>query len=164
LSDRLKRLFQNAWFELVVRWLIGVMFVFACYHKIAEPARFAKIIYGYYLFPASSINLIAIILPYIELFAGAALILGIYPRSATLIINAMLFVFIVAISINLIRGHEFDCGCFSFGASGHGASAVHLLIRDIICFLFGLQVLFYRNPRKFCALQSGSILEDYSAQ
>ena len=146
-----------------MRWLIGAMFVFACYHKIAEPAHFAKIIYGYYLFPESSINLIAIILPYIELFTGAAMILGVYPRSAAFIINVMLLAFIVAISINLIRDHEFDCGCFSFGASGQGASAVHLLIRDIICFFLGFQVLFYRNSRKFCARQSGSILENLPA-
>jgi hypothetical protein len=158
----LKHLFQNNWFELIARWLLGAVFVVACYHKIVQPAHFAKIIYGYYLFPDAAINLIAIILPYVELYAGMALILGIYPRSAALVINAMLFAFIVAISINLIRGHEFDCGCFSFGASGKAPSAVHLLIRDILCFLFGLQVLFYRNSRKFCARQSGSILENLS--
>jgi len=158
----LKNLFQKAWFELIVRWLLGALFLVACYQKIIEPAHFAKIIYGYYLFPDAAINLIAIILPYVELFSGMALILGIYPRSAALIINAMLLAFIVAISINLIRDYEFDCGCFSFGASGQVSSAVHLLIRDIICFFLGLQVLFYSNFRKLCARQSGSILGNLS--
>jgi len=102
----LKSLFQKAWFELIVRWLLGALFLVACYQKIIEPAHFAKIIYGYYLFPDAAINLIAIILPYVELFSGMALILGIYPRSAALIINAMLLAFIVAISINLIRDHR----------------------------------------------------------
>jgi uncharacterized membrane protein YphA (DoxX/SURF4 family) len=161
-DTKLKSLFQKAWFELIVRWLLGVLFLVACYHKIIEPAHFAKIIYGYSLFPGDSINLIAILLPYVELFAGLALILGVYPRSAALIINVMLLAFIVAISINLIRGHEFDCGCFSFGASGQAPSALHLLIRDILCFFLGLQVLFYRNSRKLCARQSGSILENLS--
>ena len=117
LNSQIKRFLDHSGFELMARWVLGAVFVYASFHKILDPEHFAKIIYGYYLFPDSSINLIAIILPYIELFAGAALILGIYPRSAALIINVMLLAFIAAISINLIRGHEFDCGCFSFGVS-----------------------------------------------
>lgn len=148
---------------MIARWVLGGMFLFACYHKIVEPAHFAKIIYGYYLFPDFSINLIAIILPFLELFAGIALILGIYPRSAVLIINAILFAFIVAISINLIRGHEFDCGCFSFGVAGDTFSVAQLLIRDIVCFFLGLQILFFDNSRKWCVRQSGSILGNLSS-
>ena len=147
---------------MVGRWILGALFVGACFHKIVEPAHFAKIIYGYYLFPDVTINLIAIILPYVEFYTGMALILGIYPRSAALIINAMLLAFIVAISINLIRGHEFDCGCFSFGSSGQFSSAMHLLIRDIVCFFLGLHVIFYSKARKLCARQSGGILENLS--
>jgi len=117
LSTCNSKILQNSWFELIVRWIMGIIFLFSCYHKIVAPAQFAKIIYGYYLFPDVTISLIAIILPFLELFAGLFLVLGIYPRSAVLIINAMLFAFMVAISINLATGHEFDCGCFSFGDS-----------------------------------------------
>jgi uncharacterized membrane protein YphA (DoxX/SURF4 family) len=158
----LKSLFQNTWFELIARWILGGMFLFACYHKIIEPAHFAKIIYGYYLFPDDTINLIAILLPYLEFIAGVALIIGLYPRSAALIINAMLLAFIIAISINLIRGHEFDCGCFSFGAAGGTFSVLQLLIRDIVCFFLGLQILFFENSRMWCVRQSGSILGNLS--
>jgi putative oxidoreductase len=124
------------------------------------PAQFAKVIYGYYLFPDFSINLIAIVLPYLELFSGLALILGIYPRSAALIINALLLAFITALSINLIRGQEFDCGCFSFEEEGHSHSVLQMLVRDIIYLMLGLQVLFYKQSRKWCGRQSGSILKN----
>ncbi len=154
----MKRLLQSSWLELIVRWVLGSIFIFACYHKIIDPAHFAKIIYGYYLFPGYSINLIAIILPYLEFFGGVALILGVYPRSAVLILNLMLIAFIIAVSINLIRGHEFDCGCLSFSESGQTLSAIHLLIRDIICFFLGLYVLFFSNHRKLCFRQSCGIL------
>ncbi len=147
-----------------MRWLLGATFILACFHKIVAPAHFAKIIYGYYLFPDLSINLIAIVLPYLELFAGLALILGIYPRSAVLIIITMLLAFIIAISINLIRGHEFDCGCFSFGAAGNAFSTVQLLIRDSICFFLGLQVLFFDKYRRWCLAQSGSIRTNLSLE
>ena len=91
---------------------------------------------------------------------GIALILGIYPRSALLILESMLFAFIVALSINLIKGYDFDCGCFSFGERGYGYSALHLLVRDVIYFILGLQSLFFIKHRKWCILQSGSILRN----
>jgi putative oxidoreductase len=159
LNNNLKILFYSNRIELFIRWLIGITFIYASYHKITEPAHFAKIIYGYYLFPECIINLTAIILPYLELLSGIALILGIYPRSALLILEAMLFVFIVALSINLIRGYNFDCGCFSSGERGYGYSVLSLLVRDVIYFILGLQSLFYNKHRKWCILQSGSILK-----
>ncbi len=154
MKDSFEKIYHSAWLELAVRWFLGVMFVYASLHKIVEPAYFAKIIYGYYLFPAVSINLIAIILPYIELFSGLALVLGIYPRSGTVLLNILLFAFIIALSINVARGHEFDCGCFSFGKSDQPSSAKNLLTRDIIYFVMGLYVLFYSRVRKLCLKQS----------
>lgn len=153
-------LLNNSWLELVARWLLGATFVYASYHKIRFPDEFAKVVYGYYLFPDISINLIAIFLPFIECVSGVSLILGIYPRSAALIINGTLFCFIIAIGINIIRGHEFDCGCFSFGEKGYTSSAEELLLRDIGYFLAGLYVLYYRQSRRWCILQSGSMWRD----
>ena len=147
---------------MAVRWFLGVLFVFACFHKIASPAHFAKIIYGYYLFPDFSINIIAIVLPFLELFAGLALILGIYPRSAAVIINVMLLAFITVLSINLIRGQQFDCGCFSLGEAGYSYTAGQLLLRDVICFILGLQVIFYKGCRRWCFRQTGSIFKNIS--
>ena len=92
--------------------------------------------------------------------AGIALILGIYPRSALLILELMLFAFIIALSINLIKGYDFDCGCFSFGERGYGYSALHLLVRGVIYFILCLQSLFFIKHRKWCILQSGSILKN----
>ncbi len=146
-NDNIMKLCNNQWFEMFVRWLLGIVFVYASYHKIAEPAQFAKIVYGYDLFPNFSINLIAIILPYLEFYSGMALIMGIFPRSAVFIIDGMLFAFIIALSVNLLRGHEFDCGCTSFGEPGYTSSTTQLLIRDIIMFILGLYVLFFDKPR-----------------
>jgi len=133
---------------LIFRWVIGMVFIYASIHKIADPASFAKIIYGYYLFPDFSINLIAIILPFLELYAGVFLILGIYPQSAALVITGLLFFFIIAISINLIRGHEFDCGCFSFGSKGHTSSAFQLLVRDLFYLVFAVYLMLFKGKRR----------------
>ena len=88
-----------------------------------------------------AINLIAIVLPFLELFAGLALIFGVYWKAAGVLICGMLLVFIVAISFNLIRGYEFDCGCFSFSSHTAKFSAHYLLIRDILFLLAGVYLI-----------------------
>ena len=152
LNKLIKTFYDNSWIELAARWILGVTFIYASYNKILAPAIFAKIIYGYDLFPAAFINLIAIMVPFLELVAGLALIIGFYPRSAALIANGMLLVFITALSINLIRGHEFDCGCFATNSSGQGTFAGPLIFRDFLILALGLHVFFYRNARKLCIL------------
>jgi uncharacterized membrane protein YphA (DoxX/SURF4 family) len=152
LNKLIKTFYHNSRIELAARWILGGTFVYASYNKILAPAVFAKIIYGYDLFPTLFINLIAIIVPFLELVAGLALIIGFYPRSAALIVNAMLLVFITALSINLISGHEFDCGCFSINSSTQETFAGPLIFRDFLIFALGLHVFFYRNARKLCIL------------
>lgn len=122
----------------VIKLLLGITFIYASYHKIEDPAAFAKVIYGYGVFPRSSINILAITIPFIELTAGFSLLLGLFPKSALLIINVLLAAFIVVIAFNLIRGHEFDCGCFSFGAKSSHLSNVSLLVRDVVMLGGGL--------------------------
>jgi uncharacterized membrane protein YphA (DoxX/SURF4 family) len=148
LSNLRQSIISNSWIELAARWILGFTFIYASFHKIISPADFAKIVYGYGLFPAGLINLIAIIIPFLELVGGLALLLGYYPRSAAVIINGLLLAFIVVLSINLVRGHEFDCGCFSAGQSGYASSPKVTLLRDIIYFILGLQVILFGGIRR----------------
>ena len=140
----------NGWIELAARWILGLTFIYASFHKIVSPADFAKIVYGYDLFPEISINLIAIVIPFLELVIGLALIIGIYPRSAAIIISGLLLAFIAASAINLIRGHEFNCGCFFSGQSGYASSPKVTIARDIIYFIFGMQIVLFKGNRRSC--------------
>lgn len=141
---------KTQWIEALLRWVLAVVFLYAAIDKILYPAAFAKIIYGYELFPAVTINLIAIIIPFLELIASLALISGIYPESAAMMLNIMLTGFITAISINLIRGHEFDCGCFTVIHSSYATGTRQLLIRDIFLLIIGVFIMVYNRPRRFC--------------
>jgi uncharacterized membrane protein YphA (DoxX/SURF4 family) len=151
LNKNIRNLFNNGWLEIALRWILGVTFIYASYYKIMSPMDFAKIIYGYNLFPAFLINLIAVIVPFIELISGLSLLLGIFPRSAALIINGLLLAFILILTINIIRGHEFDCGCFSASKTG---SPVMMVARDVIYLMMGLQVFLFHGIRKGCLLRS----------
>ncbi|MCX6356452.1 MAG: DoxX family membrane protein [Candidatus Aureabacteria bacterium] len=129
---------------LILRLFLGGLFIYASVHKLQDPVAFSKIIYNYKILPGFLINMSAIVLPGVELVAGIMLIIGFMSRGAALIITASLLVFICAISYNLARGLEFDCGCFSFSRSTKGA-AVDLLIRDLIFLAMALRMLCARG-------------------
>jgi putative oxidoreductase len=141
---------SNGWIELAARWILGLTFIYASFHKIVSPADFAKIVYGYDLFPEISINLIAIVIPFLELVIGLALIIGIYPRSAAIIISGLLLVFIAASAINLIRGHEFNCGCFSGVQDGYASSPELTIARNIFYLALGMQIALFKGKRRSC--------------
>ena len=133
----------------VIRLAIGITFVYSSYHKIQDPSAFAKIIYGYAVFPELSINLIAIVFPFIELTSGFCLIFNLLPRPAILIVNWMLVAFIILIGFNLLRGHQFDCGCISSTASSNPVlQSVFALIRDFILLGGGVYLFKGMQPLK----------------
>jgi putative oxidoreductase len=147
LNNIFRKLLRNRWMGLVARLLLGSIFIYASYHKIIAPDEFAKIVYGYDLFPSETINLIAIIIPFVELISGMALIIGIYTRPAAIILIGMLTAFVIAISINIIRGHEFDCGCFSSDTSQAVNSAWQTLGRDMIFMMLGIYIFAYGQEK-----------------
>ncbi|MCF8070347.1 MAG: DoxX family membrane protein [Desulfobacterales bacterium] len=142
MNNNLKGLLQNDRLVFIIRWCIGFTFIYASFNKIIAPAAFAKIIYGYGLFPNSIINVIAIVLPFLELSTGLSLIFGIYIRAATLIISIMIALFIAILSFNLIRGYEFDCGCFSSIKTSYSRAVLSSIGRDVVILAGALMVLF----------------------
>jgi len=127
---------EKRWLTIIVRIALGAIFVAASLPKIADPPSFAHMIYNYRLVPGAMINILALVLPWLELLCGVALILGIWQRSATAIIGAMLAVFVIAISINVLRLHPIDCGCFDLTAAGRSPAEQMLdmlwvIVRDL---------------------------------
>lgn len=53
----------HAWLALPARLYLGLVFLLACLHKIADPASFAIDVATYQLLPLPFINLLALILP-----------------------------------------------------------------------------------------------------
>ena len=114
----MKKWLTHPWLTIRVQLALGALFVIAAIPKIADPPSFAHMIYNYRIVPASLVNLMALTMPWVELLAGLALIIGVWKRAALGLIGAMLVVFIVAIGINLARGNAIDCGCFNVADAG----------------------------------------------
>lgn len=108
----------HPWLTVRMQIALGAIFVAAALPKIADPPSFAHMIYNYRILPAQLINISALVMPWVEIVAGLALILGVWTRPARWIIGLMLVVFMVAISINLFRGNAIDCGCFDTASAG----------------------------------------------
>jgi len=138
----IKKLLKNKTLIFSCRIILGSVFIFASIDKIFHPEAFAGILHNYKLLPDILIYFPALFLPWIELIAGAFLIAGIYVRGSTFILNALLLLFILAITTNIIRGINFDCGCFST-LPGESGSTYLLLFRDLLLLIPG--TLLYLN-------------------
>ncbi len=107
-----KEAFGSPWLTVRVQIALGIFFVAAALPKLVDPPSFAHMIYNYRLVPGSFVNVMALVMPWLELLAGLALILGIWTRASAGLVGALLLVFVAAISVNLARGNAIDCGCF----------------------------------------------------
>jgi uncharacterized membrane protein YphA (DoxX/SURF4 family) len=107
------RLWQRA-YAVIIRLFIAAIFALAAWPKLLDPAAFAEAVYRYHLLPDAWVNPVAVFLPWFEIVCAIALAACAPLRGgAVLGIAAMLFVFIGAMSINLHRGLDVACGCFS---------------------------------------------------
>ena len=131
---------------VAARLLLGGVFVYASIDKIWHPDQFAEILVNYKLLPVWAINVMAIILPWLEVTAGALLIVGVWPRENATILGGLLLVFIVAIGVNLARGLDFNCGCFST-ASSHKNASIMLLVRDALLLIPAIQLIWFVRRR-----------------
>jgi uncharacterized membrane protein YphA (DoxX/SURF4 family) len=124
----------------ICRLLLGAIFLYTAMPKLLRPDEFARLVYGYRILHADMVNLAGIIMPWVELAAGAFLVIGILPRSSALVIAGMLVVFIGAGFLGLVRGLEISCGCF-FPFMGDEELNWDLLVRDAVMLLFAIQVM-----------------------
>lgn len=144
---------SSPWLTIRVQIALGAIFVAAALPKIADPPSFAHMIYNYRILPGGLINISALVLPWLELIAGAALILGVWKTAARNIIAAMLAVFIVAIAFNLARDNAIDCGCFDVSAAGKShEERLHdmrmVILRDIGMLLMVAQLWWAERTRR----------------
>jgi uncharacterized membrane protein YphA (DoxX/SURF4 family) len=132
------------------------MFVCASLDKIADPAGFARIVYQWQTLGPVPSNLVAVILPWIELLAGLLLIAGVWKREAAAVVAVLLVVFIVAAVGVLVRGIDVDnCGCTSVAAASTAPAwppdwmrgvGWFLIARNLVL-LAGALVLVFVEPR-----------------
>lgn len=101
----------HPWLIVFIRVLLGVIFIYASYDKILDPGKFARDIANYHIIPFGLENLIAIILPWLELFIGIGLIAGLMVDGSSMISGGLMTIFILFILQAMLRGFNIECGC-----------------------------------------------------
>ena len=83
---------------LIFRVILGIIFIYASYDKIVDPAAFSKNIHNFHITPIAVENLSALIIPWIELIIGVFLIFGLFLEGTISITIGMLVFFIIILS------------------------------------------------------------------
>jgi uncharacterized membrane protein YphA (DoxX/SURF4 family) len=148
--SRAEKVLSSKYVVFAARLILGVVFIYASLEKIQNPAGFAQAIYNYRMVPEALINIMAIVLPWLELICGILIIVGVFVRGSALLIGAMLAVFIVALSSAILRGLDISCGCFTL--EGGRGIAGKTLVEDIllmicvaIALLHGVKVFSFKK-------------------
>jgi len=111
----MKKLFFNRWVILILRVILGGIFIYAGSLKIESPQAFADNIAGFQLIPNAFVNLLTLSLPVFEIIVGLMLVIGFRLRIAAFSVLVLSLVFAVALGSALARGLQIDCGCFGEG-------------------------------------------------
>jgi uncharacterized membrane protein YphA (DoxX/SURF4 family) len=130
----------SRYFFRCTRLLLGAVFIAASIDKIAHPAAFAKIVSNYQILPGHLVNILAIVLPWLEAILGLFILCGWWLPGATILANLLLLAFFGAIAQAVARGIDINCGCFSAKAAGSPHS-VWYLARDSLFLLLGVIVM-----------------------
>lgn len=124
-------------FIWLARLAVAALFLGACIAKIRDPEAFALAVNRYRLLPAELVNALALLLPWIELTSGLAVLAAParWRAAGALLILGMLGVFTAAISLNMLRGIEASCGCFSTRADAAVSDAWNLVRNGALIWL-----------------------------
>lgn len=132
--------------SLSMRIVLGGTFILAAVPKIMDSRGFAVDITHYDFFPKIVVNIIAITVPWIELFIAFSIIFAVAQKGGILLLNLMLIAFLVLLGQAWIRGLDIDCGCF--GHSGAREAVSKAFVRDLFFIIWGILLYFFTKNLK----------------
>jgi uncharacterized membrane protein YphA (DoxX/SURF4 family) len=128
---------------LVLRWILAIVFLYAGLLKVFDPAAFAGDVDNYRMLPIWGVNLMAVVLPVLEVLCGLMLIFGKWLRGVSLVLIVLNAVFIFAIGSAISRGLDISCGCFGTEAARVGFKKI---IEDVF-YLAGAVLIYLHALR-----------------
>ena len=135
-SNKRRKLYKA--FVFIIRLALGCVFLYSSLAKIRQPYDFLSDVYGFEMLGPKLGMLLAMVLPWLELFVGICLIGGIFISGALLVSIAMGAMFTFAISSALYRGLNITCGCF-----GSSSGIISYLTLTRSCLILGSALIAY---------------------
>ncbi|MFC2171949.1 MauE/DoxX family redox-associated membrane protein [Acidobacteriota bacterium] len=140
---------DNKTVPFICRILLGGLFVYASITKILYPGGFSESIGNYQMMPHALTNMVAIVLPWVELVAGLMLLNGLKTQSSNFVIFLLIGIFTIGIIQALARGLDINCGCFSEEGRRVGVLS---LVEEFVMFAMCLIIFFF--DKKFFSLDA----------
>lgn len=148
-------------FLLFARLILGGLFIFAASVKLSDPQGFFDSVHAFklpaYFSQSLGLNmsstahlerLATFVVPWLELLAGLALVVGYCTRGAALVLAALLVFFLFGIYTVLARKMDVTCGCFGkFEIPCQGPIGWCHVGRNSVLLAFGLTILFAGSGR-----------------
>lgn len=128
----------------IIRLILGGLFVYAGILKLSNPEGFAMTINLYGLVTWRMSNVLAYVIPTIEIITGLGLILDVRGALATVVVQLLGFMGVLLYAMYL--GLDADCGCFGTpnGAEGDPVSPLEAFIRDAVM-LAGCLIIYWQR-------------------
>jgi len=130
------------WLVRILHFLLGGIFVYAGVMKALRPLVFLDDVRSFDLLPDPYAALLAMFLPWLEIFAGLAVITGCLRKGGLLLLSSNLLVFLIAIGIAWAHGTDIRCGCF--GGDVESSRYLTLIVRDLLLLALAMVCLFWR--------------------
>jgi putative oxidoreductase len=145
-NERLLRASRSPLAAALLRWILGLIFLYAGFAKVLDPTGFAQAVDNYRLLPGWLVYPAAVFLPWVEVVVGLSLLSGVLLRGGALLASGLLGVFAVALFVSLIRGLDIACGCFS---PANGSEKINwlYLARDLLLLGVAAHVLLFDAGR-----------------
>lgn len=99
------------WLYRLLRWGLGVTFIYAGGTKILDPVTFSAVIDAYGIVPESLLAPLSWAIPALEVAAGIGLVFEI--RGSLTILAGLLLLFAAVLTYGIWMGLDVDCGCFA---------------------------------------------------
>lgn len=128
----------------------GLVLSCAGLDKVGNPAHFSEAIANYNLLPSTLVPLAAVVIPWLEIFTGLALILGYLPRGAALLFCVLMAVYTFSLAWDLNLQVDLNCGCFAMDCKEK--MSWWTVIRDILFLGAGFTVLSSRKSPSILTL------------
>ncbi|MCP3874543.1 MAG: DoxX family membrane protein [Desulfobacteraceae bacterium] len=145
----MKFLFSSKKMYMVIRILLGLVFVGSGIIKMSDLTYFSKVIAAFAILPLDLSYPFSVIISMAELIFGVGLIIDV--KGSLGAISLMLLAFLVVLSWAIYMGYDIDCGCF--GPEDPEAkvfsSLKGSLLRDVLFIIQAIYLYSWRSKNDY---------------